>query len=145
MLLNPAFERLSWYGRGPMENYQDRKDCAFLGVYDNTVDGMTEHYVRTQTMGERTDTRWLRLATEDGHTVTFTADGTFDFSALHYTDEDLFLVKYGNDLDKIRRSEVVLTLDCVQQGLGNGSCGPGPLLKYMIAPGEYSYRFRISL
>ena len=145
MLLNPAFERLSWYGRGPMENYQDRKDCAFLGIYENTVDGMAEHYVRTQTMGERTDTRWLRLATEDGHTVTFTADGTFDFSALHYTDEDLYLVKYGNDLDKIRRSEVVLTLDCVQQGLGNGSCGPGPLPKYMIAPGEYSYRFRISL
>ena len=145
MLLNPAFERLSWYGRGPMENYQDRKDCAFLGVYENTVDGMAEHYVRTQTMGERTDTRWLRLATEDGRTVTFTADGSFDFSALHYTDEDLFLVKYGNDLDKIRRSEVVLTLDCVQQGLGNGSCGPGPLPKYLIAPGEYTYRFRISL
>lgn len=145
MLLNPAFERLSWYGRGPMENYQDRKDCAFMGIYENTVDGMAEHFVRTQTMGERTDTRWLRLATEDGHTVTFTADGTFDFSALHYTDEDLFLVKYNNDLDKIRRSEVVLTLDCAQQGLGNGSCGPGPLPKYMIAPGEYSYRFRISL
>ena len=145
MLLNPAFERLSWYGRGPMENYQDRKDCAFLGVYENTVDGMAEHYVRTQTMGERTDTRWLRLATEDGRTVTFTADGSFDFSALHYTDEDLFLVKYGNDLDKIRRSEVVLTLDCVQKGLGNGSCGPGPLPKYLIAPGEYTYRFRISL
>jgi beta-galactosidase len=145
MMLNPAFDRLSWYGRGPMENYRDRKDCAFLGIYENTVDGMAEHYVRTQTMGERTDTRWLRLATEDGHTVTFTADGTFDFSALHYTDEDLYLVKYENDLDKIRRADVVLTLDCAQQGLGNGSCGPGPLPQYMIAPGEYSYRFRISL
>jgi len=145
MMLNPAFDRLSWYGRGPMENYQDRKDCAFLGIYENMVDGMTEHYVRTQTMGERTDTRWLRLATEDGHTVTFTADGSFDFSALHYTDEDLYLVKYGNDLDKIRRADVVLTLDCAQQGLGNGSCGPGPLPQYMIGPGEYSYRFRISL
>ena len=144
MLLNPAFDRLSWYGRGPMENYQDRKDCAFLGIYENTVDGMAEHYVRTQTMGERTDTRWLRLATEDGHTVTFTAGGSFDFSALHYTDEDLYLVKYGNDLDKIRRAEVVLTLDCIQQGLGNGSCGPGPLPQYTITPGEYSYRFRIS-
>ena len=144
MMLNPAFDRLSWYGRGPMENYQDRKDCAFLGIYENMVDGMAEHYVRSQTMGERTDTRWLRLATEDGRTVTFTADGSFDFSALHYTDEDLYLVKYGNDLDKIRRAEVVLTLDCAQQGLGNGSCGPGPLPQYMLAPGEYNYRFRIS-
>ena len=144
MLLNPAFERLSWYGRGPMENYWDRKDAAFLGIYENTVDGMAEHYVRTQSMGERTDTRWLRLATEDGRQVTFTADGSFDFSALHYTDEDLYLVKYGNDLDKIRRAEVVLNLDCIQQGLGNGSCGPGPLPQYTIQAGEYAYRFRIA-
>ena len=144
MLLNPAFERLSWYGRGPMENYWDRKDAAFRGIYENTVDGMAEHYVRTQSMGERTDTRWLRLATEDGRQVTFTADGSFDFSALHYTDEDLYLVKYGNDLDKIRRAEVVLNLDCIQQGLGNGSCGPGPLPQYTIQAGEYAYRFRIA-
>ncbi len=145
LLLNPAFDRLSWYGRGPMENYQDRKDCAFLGIYENTVDGMEEHYVRTQSMGERTDTRWLRLMGADGRSVTFTADESFDFSALHYTDEDLYLVKYGNDLDKIRRSEVVLNLDCIQSGLGNGSCGPGVIPAYRIAPGqEYGYRFRIS-
>ena len=127
-----------------MENYWDRKDAAFLGIYENTVDGMAEHYVRTQSMGERWDTRWLRLATEDGRQVTFTADGSFDFSALHYTDEDLYLVKYGNDLDKIRRAEVVLNLDCIQQGLGNGSCGPGPLPQYTIQAGEYAYRFRIA-
>ena len=145
LLLNPAFDRLSWYGRGPMENYQDRKDCAFLGIYENTVDGMTEPYVRTQSMGERTDTRWLRLQGEEGRSVTFTAAESFDFSALHYTDEDLYLVKYGNDLDKIRRSEVVLNLDCIQNGLGNGSCGPGVIGAYQIAPGqEYGYRFRIT-
>ncbi|MBE6222455.1 MAG: DUF4981 domain-containing protein [Bacteroidales bacterium] len=145
MLLNPAYEYLSWYGRGPMENYRDRKDCAFLGIYENTVDGMTEPYVRTQSMGERTDTRWLTFRTQEGQTVTFTADGTFDFSALHYTDEDLYLVKYANDLDQIRRSEVVLNLDCFQTGLGNGSCGPGPLPVYTLVPGqEYTYRFRIS-
>ena len=144
MMLNPAFERLSWYGRGPMENYRDRKDCAFLGEYENTVDGMAEHYVRTQSMGERTDTRWLRLAAEDGQTVTFTAARTFDFSALRYTDEDLYLIKYGHDLDKVRQPGVVLNLDCIQQGLGNGSCGPGPLPQYTIGPGEYGYRFRIS-
>ena len=145
MLLNPAYEYLSWYGRGPMENYPDRKDCAFLGVYENTVDGMTEPYVRTQSMGARTDTRWLKFQTKEGDTVTFTAHGSFDFSALHYTDEDLYLVKYANDLDKVRRSEVVLTLDCAQTGLGNGSCGPGPLPEYTLVPGqEYHYRFRIA-
>ncbi len=128
-----------------MENYQDRKDCAFLGVYENTVTGMAEHYVRTQTMGERTDTRWLTFTTEDGHSVTFTADGTFDFSAQHFTDTDLYRVKYSGDLDHIRRSEVVLNLDCRMAGVGNASCGPDLLPQYSIAPGQiYSYRFRIS-
>ncbi len=145
LMLNPAYETLSWYGRGPMENYQDRKDCAFLGIYENTVSGMDEHYVRAQSMGGRTDTRWIRFAAADGRTLTFTAGESFDFSALHYTDEDLYLVKYGNDLDKVRRAEVVLNLDCIQNGIGNGSCGPGVLEDYRIAPGqEYGYRFRIS-
>jgi beta-galactosidase len=145
LLLNPAYEQVRWYGRGPMENYPDRKDCAFLGIYENTVDGMAEHYVRTQTMGERTDTRWVKFAAEDGRTVTFTADGTFDFSAQHYDDMDLYFVKYGNDLDKIRRSEVVLNLDCRMAGVGNASCGPDLLPQYRIAPDqEYRYRFRIS-
>ena len=145
LMLNPVFENLSWYGRGPMENYQDRKDCAFLGIYENTVSGMEEHYVRAQSMGGRTDTRWIRFAGTDGSTLCFTAAESFDFSALHYTDEDLYLVKYGNDLDKIRRKEVVLNLDCIQNGIGNGSCGPGVIKEYRIAPGQdYGYRFRIS-
>jgi beta-galactosidase len=145
LMLNPGFEQLRWYGRGPMENYQDRKDCAFLGVYENTVTGMAEHYVRTQTMGERTDTRWVEFSTEDGRTVTFTADGTFDFSAQHFKDLDLYRVKYGHDLDKVRRSEVVLNLDCRMAGVGNASCGPDLLPQYRIAPDQtYSYRFRIS-
>ena len=144
MFLDPAYEQVTWYGRGPMENYQDRKDCAFLGIYENTVTGMAEHYVRTQTMGGRTDTRWLRFMAEDGRTVTFTADGTFDFSAQHFTDTDLYRVKYGNDLDHIRRNEVVLNLDCRMAGVGNASCGPDLLPQYSIAPGqEYGYRFRI--
>ena len=145
LLLDPAYEQVRWYGRGPMENYQDRKDCAFLAVYGSTVTGMAEHYVRTQTMGERSDTRWVSFSAADGRTFTFTADGTFDFSAQHFTDKDLYRVKYGHDLDKVRRSEVVLNLDCRMAGVGNASCGPDLLPQYRIAPDQtYTYRFRIS-
>ena len=142
ILLDPSYEKVSWYGRGPMENYQDRKDCAFLGVYESTVTDMAEHYVRTQTMGERTDTRWVRFASEDGRSVTIEADTSFDFSAQHYTDHDLYLVKYGHDLGKIYRPEVVLNLDCAMAGVGNASCGPDLLPQYRLAPGrEYGCRF----
>ena len=144
MFLNPAYETIKWYGRGPMENYIDRKDAAFLGIYESTVTDMAEHYARTQTMGERTDTRWIELGTEDGHFLRITAEGALDFSAQHFTDEDIFNAKYCHELPKVRRPETVLCLDRFMEGIGNGSCGPTTLPKYKITPGQkYSYKFRI--
>ena len=143
-LLNPEFENIEWYGRGPMENYQDRKNAANVGLYKSTVNDMREHYVRAQSMGGRTDVRWLTLTDNNGAGIRITPVGTIDFTALHYTDPDLWNVKYGHDIDNIRRAEVVLNLDCVQRGLGNASCGPGPRPKYNIDGGKtYSYSFRI--
>ena len=144
MALNPSFENVSWYGRGPQENYSDRRQGAFLGEWSSTVDGFTEPYVRTQSMGGRTDTRWVRFGTASGDSISFVADDSFDFSALHYTDRDLYLVKYMNDLPLVRRPQVIFNLDCIQNGLGNGSCGPDVLPQYKIEPGKtYSYKFRI--
>ena len=72
------------------------------------------------------------------------AAGSLGFSALHYTDKELKEVKFGHDLPDIRRAEVVLNLDCIQRGIGNGSCGPGPRPYYEIQKNrEYRYVFRI--
>ncbi len=142
--LNPTLDKLTWFGRGPIENYQDRKNAAYVGVYSSTVEDMREHYTRAQTMGGRCDTRWLTLTDNKGKGIKITAYGTFDFSALHYTDRELWQVKYGHNLENIRRNEVVLNLDCVQRGIGNASCGPGPRPKYEIKKdSEYKYAFRI--
>lgn len=144
MFLDSSFEEVSWYGRGPMENYRDRKDAAFLGTYRSTVSDMVEPYARTQTMGQRTDTRWVTFTSADGVAVRFSAAGSFEFSAQHFTDEDIFRARYFHDLDKVRRPDVVLNLDCFMDGIGNGSCGPATLPQYKIKPGEtYSYKFRI--
>ena len=144
IFLDPAFENVTWYGRGPMENYIDRKDAAYLGVYDSTVTDMVEPYARTQSMGERTDTRWIRFSSSDGTAFKIMADGDLSFSAQHFTDEDIFSAKYFHNLSKARRSEVALNLDCFMDGIGNGSCGPKTLDKYKIKPGEtYSFKFRI--
>ncbi len=145
MMLNPMFTDIEWYGRGPIENYPDRKDVAFVGRYMCNIDSLREYYVRAQSMGERCDTRWLSLQTADRrHVLRFVAEKTFDFSALRYTDQDLWNVKYGHDLDNIRRAETVLNLDCMMRGIGNASCGPGPLKQYEIEPeSTYTYRFRI--
>ena len=142
---NPSLERVEWYGRGPMENYPDRKNAAYVGRYKSTVTDMREWYVRAQTMGGRCDTRWLTLTDEKGNGVKITSAGTFGFSALHYTDKDLQDVKFGHYLSDIYRAEVVLNLDCIHRGLGNGSCGPGPRPKYEIQKNAiYQYAFRVS-
>ena len=143
--MNPAYERVYWFGRGPMENYVDRRAAAFLGVYNSSVNDMEEHYVRTQSMGGRSDVRSIRLRSGKGKYINIQASRPISFSALHYTDEDLFKVKYGNDLPSVRLPEVVLNLDCAFRGIGNGSCGPTTIEKYRIEPGkQYCYTFRIS-
>lgn len=142
--LNPALNKITWFGRGPMENYQDRKNAAYVGLYSTTVEDMREHYARAQSMGERCDARWLMLTNSSGKGVRIVSVGTIDFSAQHYTDRDLWKVKYNHDLENIRCAEVILNLDCVQRGLGNASCGPGPRPKYEIKKDSvYQYAFRI--
>lgn len=142
--LNPALNKITWFGRGPMENYQDRKNAAYVGLYSTTVEDMREHYARAQSMGERCDARWLMLTDSSGKGVRIVSVGTIDFSAQHYTDRDLWQVKYNHDLENIRCAEVILNLDCVQRGLGNASCGPGPRPKYEIKKDNvYQYAFRI--
>ncbi len=144
MKLNPALEHLEWYGRGPIENYWDRKNAAGLGIYRNTVTGMEEAYIRPQSMGSRDDIRWMVLKGDTTPGIRITSLDHLNVSALHFTDSDLRSIKYAHDLNKIRRAETVLNLDCIQRGIGNGSCGPGPRPKYEIESNHnYSYSFRI--
>lgn len=144
MMLAPGFDNLTWFGRGPIENYRDRKNAAYIGLYSSSVDSMTEHYVRAQSMGGREDTRWLTLVDKAGRGLKITSDSSLSFSALHHTDKDLWDAVYGHSLPEIRRDEVVLNLDCIQEGLGNASCGPGPREHFRISHDtDYGYKFRI--
>lgn len=143
--LDKSLENVEYLGRGPMENYPDRKDCAFIGCYTNTVSGMQEEYIKPQTMGERCDVEWLQLTDKGGKGVRISAAGLpFMFSAQHYTDEDLWQTKYLHELKNIRRPEVVLHLDAAMRGLGNASCGPGPLQKYELEKGHHRLAICIS-
>jgi len=136
--LDKSLENVEYLGRGPMENYPDRKDCAFVGCYATTVSGMQEEYIKPQTMGERCDVEWLQFTDNSGKGLRFTAMGIpFMFSAQHYTDEDLWQTKYLHELTSIRRPEVVLHLDAAMRGLGNASCGPGPLKEYEMSKGHH--------
>lgn len=143
--LPAGYENVSWYGRGPQENYIDRKRGAALGIWETTVSEMgEEHYVRAQSRGNREDVRWLTLSDDSGNSVRVEADGHLAFSALHYTDEAIRSVEHDFELPSVRMDETVLYLDAAQQGLGNSTCGPLPLSKYMIPENEkVTLKFRI--
>lgn len=141
--LTPGLEKVQWYGRGPAENYIDRKASAYLGIYNNTVTGMEEAYVRAQSMGNREDVRWLTL-TNGKQGIKITSTDKLNFTALHFHDQDVWEMAHAFELDKHRLQETILSLDYQQRGLGNASCGPGPLRKYELPVSKNNtYGFRI--
>ncbi|MDR2954190.1 MAG: DUF4981 domain-containing protein [Prevotella sp.] len=143
VVLPSGMENIEYYGAGPHENYWDRKESAFIGRYRTTVKGMEEeHYVRAQSMGNRESIRWFTVTDNNSQGLKVSSKDRMNFAALHFTDNELWQAKHDFKLDEIRKSEVYLSLDCIQQGLGNASCGPMPLSKYMIPnnqPVNYSF------
>lgn len=83
MSLCQRLEQVEWYGRGPIENYWDRKDAAFLGIYSKTVSEMGENYGRPQSMGNRCDTRWLEMKDKAGSGIRFPV--MFHLNSAHCT------------------------------------------------------------
>ncbi|MCK5820398.1 MAG: discoidin domain-containing protein [Bacteroidales bacterium] len=141
MVLNSEFEHLSWYGRGPHENYEDRLASADLGVYTSTVKDQYVPYIDPQETGNREDVRWIGLSRSNGQGVLFVPDRPMAFSALHMTANDLAVASHTNEI--VHRSEIVINMDYRNAGLGNGSCGPGPLEQFKIIPGGISFGYTI--
>jgi beta-galactosidase len=146
LVIPPDLEQVHYYGRGPRENYPDRMTSAYLGLFATTVTGMgeEEHYTRTQSMGNREEVRWVSFTNAQGDGLKISVKDRASFSALHYSDREAWEANNPFTLEKIRKPEIYINLDCRQQGLGNASCGPPPLDKYMIPVNTpVSYAFRI--
>ncbi len=88
MRLPKDMNQVSYYGRGPGENYNDRNRATTVGKYKTTADDMYYPYVRPQENGHRTDVRSLRIADLAGHGLDITADSLFEFNALRNSVED---------------------------------------------------------
>ncbi|MEO8255686.1 MAG: beta-galactosidase domain 4-containing protein, partial [Flavobacterium sp.] len=144
--VSPGFEAVNYFGRGPHENYQDRKASAFFGDFETTVDDMAgEHYVTSQSMGNREDIRWLSITDGKGKGMKIIAKDGLAFSALHYTDQALWEARHDFALIDIKMPQTYLSLDCVQEGVGNATCGPITLEKYRVPESKtLSYSFIIS-
>jgi beta-galactosidase len=141
MTLPAGFEQFTWYGRGPHENYVDRKAGAAVGVYRSTVDEQYVPYIMPQENGNKTDVRWLVLENDAGAGLLASGMQCMEVSASHYTADDLYKAFHTNELQ--RRDETILNLDYKQCGLGGGSCGPMTRPEYLLQPGSYTLTFRL--
>lgn len=136
--LSSDYNTFIWQGRGPQDNYPDRKTSAAVGLWKGSV----MHYPRPQDSGNKEEVRLLMLTDRHGKGIRVDAvEDVFSASALHYTAQDLY--KETHDCNLKPRSEIILSLDAAVLGLGNSSCGPGVLKKYAIDKKEHTLHIRI--
>jgi len=143
LAITPEYTDFSWYGRGPQENYPDRKDAALVGNWKGKVSEQAERYPRPQETGNKEEIRTLSLTNNRGRGLKVEAlDKTISGSALNFTANDLNSTDH--DCNLIPRNDIILSLDCAIMGLGNSSCGPGVLKKYAIEKKEHVLHIRLN-
>ena len=138
--VDSSFSRVSYYGKGPWENAFDRSAGVLIGRYSTTADGLREHYVKPQSGGDRAVYE-VALTNAKGKGMSVSSDKLFFFSANRYTDKDLMDCSHEWELKA--RPYLWLHLDAAQRGLGNASCGPGPMEKYTIPQQPITYKLRL--
>ena len=140
--LSSDYNTFIWQGRGPQDNYPDRKTSAAVGLWKGPVADQYVHYPRPQDSGNKEEVCRLMLTDRHGKGIRVDAvEDVFSASALHYTAQDLY--KETHDCNLKPRPEVILSLDAAVLGLGNSSCGPGVLKKYAIDKKEHTLHIRI--
>jgi beta-galactosidase len=156
MQLPEDFMNLKWFGRGPHENYIDRKTSADVGLYESTVDDQYVPYIRPQENGYKTDTRWLTLTDENGTGLLVSGNPLICFAALKNIHDDFEspgkLSQYRKDaksanthtIDIKPRELVNLNVDLGQMGVG-GDDSWGAMIhpEYRLLDKKYEYSFRL--
>ncbi|SEF54962.1 glycoside hydrolase family 2 TIM barrel-domain containing protein [Parabacteroides chinchillae] len=148
MQLPVTFENVSYYGRGPLENYWDRQRSMFVGRYNNKVEDMGFEYIRPQENGNRTGLRVVTFTDNKGNGIELEAVGQpLNFTVRHNLDEDFDpgLTKKQQHISDIDRRDIVaVNIDMQQRGLGgDDSWGAKPMDKYRLQDNKYSYSYII--
>jgi len=141
LVLPGELENLKWFGRGPWENYDDRKAGTTVGLYSGTVVDQQVPYMVPQENGYKTDVRWLSLQEKDKAGLKVEGAPLIGFSARHCTDSDLFAALHSNELKS--RKEIYLNIDHRHRGLGQAACGSEPEERFRIRPGTFSFDYRL--
>ncbi|MBK6936331.1 MAG: beta-galactosidase [Chitinophagaceae bacterium] len=146
--LPDTFTTIEWYGRGPWENYIDRRASSFVGLYSGAIKEQYYPYIRPQESGNKTDVRWAKLARKDGSGFIIAAtESLLHINALPYSPEQLYS---GTEKQQKHSGELVpdknvhLNIDLSQMGVGGiNSWGSWPLEQYRLPYRNYQYSYLI--
>jgi beta-galactosidase len=146
--LNQNYSNIKWYGRGPGENYVDRKTASLIGTYQSTVADQYFTYARPQESGNKTDVRWVSFTNKAGKGLRFEfAEQLLSFNALPYAVEDLdpeAEKKQYHSGELVKRNQIYVHMDLQQLGVqGIDSWGSMPLIQYQVPFKDYSYSYYI--
>ena len=147
MLLQMPYtmEKSNYYGRGPIENYSDRKDCMRIAIYNDDADNQYFPYIRPQESGTKSDIRWWKQTDATGLGLQVKSCTPFYASALHFDTEELDdgdekEQRHSFDLKKSKFTN--LFLDAAHMGVGGeNSWGAWPLEKYRVHYGNKTFNF----
>ena len=144
LFLKKDMDQFSYFGRGPMENYADRKYGSDIGVYASSVKQQLTPYEKPMECGNHEDIRWATLRATNGAILTVSHDqDLLQVSALPYGDEELEKTEYKIDLPA--SSSTVLCISARTLGVGSNSCGPRPTASCTIhsEPARFSYELKL--
>lgn len=143
MLLDKRLDRMTFFGRGPYENYSDRKSAEDVGVYELGVNEQYE-YEKPMERGNHEEVRWAKLSGKDMPVLFVKSDEKLmQVSALPHTDEQMYPVEYKIDLPA--STATVLCVSTKTLGVGSNSCGPRPLEKFQVFADPTSFTYTINL
>jgi len=144
MMLDKNLDAFSYFGRGPMENYSDRKRGFDVGVYSSTVAEQFTPYEKPMECGNHEDIRWASLLNGNGKGLKVSATNSLlQVAALPYSDEDMDNVQYRIDLPE--RSATVFCVNYRTLGVGSNGCGPRPLEQYRVWAKPTTFEYQINL
>ncbi len=132
----------TYYGRGPADNYNDRKTSQFIELYKNTVKNEFFPIARPQNVGNHEEVRWCALTDNQNNGAVFVANGTMSTTAIQYSANDLVAAAHPHELPKA--TDTYLHLDMAVTGLGGNSCGQGgPLEHDRVKASQHDFGFII--
>ncbi len=135
MQLPRKYRALEWFGRGPHENYPDRKSGARVGRYTSTVEEEYQPYLIPQDYGNKTDVRWVALTADDGNGLYVTGDELLQFSAHHFSTDNLSRAGYTFQLEE----DEAITLNIDHRVSGVGGTSISTLNQYRVLPRVYEF------